>query len=491
MAKYTQNRLIGDIHKGKVSKYNLPAYLYEYTYESLVQEVYKIFGKTTEAQQAINRAYLVTQLKTNLAYFSGAKTYTEVNDITKFLFDKDGNKLPFKDFRKVAGAIDDKYNKQWLRTEQNTAFGQSQSADSWKQYEDQKDIFPLLKYQTALDERVRQSHRAWDNLIFPVNHPFWDDHMPLNGYNCRCRVIQLRDGKESDYSKVEKNEDKVFANNVGKTGQIFTKRHPYYKIKKQDEILSHNNYGFGLPDESNIPKQLRSGGAYAGDNIKFNNDFFKLIGSDEQIKLTISKTGKGSYYAPWKREVVIVDGERNRLSAWHKESVIYHEFGHAIDHQNGLDVTITDYINDLREAYNKRVEINIIREKFEVKDGRGIWTKYKDKVKVARMKALDLRIKEVYKKIFYIDNKYFEKRGLNKMDILEQFSGLRDTIMAINPNYGYGHKKSYFKTGTMRQKEFLAHAFENTFIGNPIFKKYMPELYDQMIQIIKKIKPKQ
>ncbi len=38
--------------------------------------------------------------------------------------------------------------------------------------------------------------------------------------------------------------------------------------------------------------------------------------------------------------------------------------------------------------------------------------------------------------------------------------------------------------------QFIAHAFENTYAGNEVFKKVLPELYEDMIKLIKETKPK-
>ena len=32
-------------------------------------------------------------------------------------------------------------------------------------------------------------HRAWEGLILPIDHPFWQTHFPPNGFRCRCAVL--------------------------------------------------------------------------------------------------------------------------------------------------------------------------------------------------------------------------------------------------------------------------------------------------------------
>lgn len=244
---YSKKRLIEGIFSGEFSKFNLPDFLFLFTFTELIKEVDRGFGGGVEdlPDGSVKLEY-ADAFRFNINLFSGAKTFQEINDLSKFVFDENGFKRPFKEFRELAYAIDDKYNKIWLKTEQDTAFGQAQSAESWIQYEEEKDIFPLLQYQTADDERVRHEHAAWDNLIFPVGHEFWDTRMPVNGYNCRCRVIQLRDGKTSGLTGIPDNSETLFSSNVGKTKEIFTDKHPYYKINREDRNLSRNNFGLGF-----------------------------------------------------------------------------------------------------------------------------------------------------------------------------------------------------------------------------------------------------
>ncbi len=72
-----------------------------------------------------------------------------------------------------------------------TNIQQAYMAGQWQQIKEQERIAPYLMYNAVDDYRTREEHRAWDNKIYPVSHPFWITHMPLNGWNCRCTVIQF------------------------------------------------------------------------------------------------------------------------------------------------------------------------------------------------------------------------------------------------------------------------------------------------------------
>lgn len=74
-----------------------------------------------------------------------------------------------------------------FRTNMQCAYAQGH----WKQQQANKDRRPYLMYDAINDTRTRPSHLALDNIILPVDDPFWDEHYPPNGYRCRCSVISL------------------------------------------------------------------------------------------------------------------------------------------------------------------------------------------------------------------------------------------------------------------------------------------------------------
>ncbi len=67
----------------------------------------------------------------------------------------------------------------------------SYAAGRWAQIQRTKEDLPYLMYSAVLDSRTRPAHRAWHGTILPVDHPWWRDHYPPCGWNCRCSVIQL------------------------------------------------------------------------------------------------------------------------------------------------------------------------------------------------------------------------------------------------------------------------------------------------------------
>ena len=232
LTKSQIDKILKGIHSGEIDIDNIPYELSAFTYSELIMFVESGFGKLDSAFKTAK----MELYKGNVSAFSGAKTFQEVKDLTNYTFNTDGSKRKFKEFKELALTLDEQYNKRWLKTEQDTAFGIAQSADQWNDIENDKDLFPMLQYQTALDERVRHEHAGWDGIKRPVDDPFWDTRMPSNGWNCRCRVIKLTEGTKSSLKGVPKNSSDQFNVNPGKVDYIFDeKKHPYFKHTKSED----------------------------------------------------------------------------------------------------------------------------------------------------------------------------------------------------------------------------------------------------------------
>jgi hypothetical protein len=239
----------------------------------------------------------------------------------------------------------------------------------------------------------------------------------------------------------------------------------------------------------NMPTELAADGVYLkGKSITFKKDFFDLIDPDKPIKFRIDKNSKGSYYTPSTRTINIADNARLHASDWEREAVIYHEFGHAIDYQRGLQATqeVQALMKKYQVSLNKKVSYSKYESIYDWKLDRRRYIKHTSQA--PKIAAVSDRLDQVYRKIGGMSEDVFKRRGITKKDVLEQIGSVQDTIKAINNRYGWGHSTAYFKRPGTKETEFLAHAFENAFAGNTVFKKYLPELYDDMIAYVKTLK---
>ncbi|MBZ8002998.1 minor capsid protein [Campylobacter canadensis] len=62
---------------------------------------------------------------------------------------------------------------------------------------------PYLRYVAIMDNRVRDSHKAFHGLILPKEHSFWRNNYPPNGWGCRCKtqVLSLDEAKALGYKE--------------------------------------------------------------------------------------------------------------------------------------------------------------------------------------------------------------------------------------------------------------------------------------------------
>ncbi|HLZ87662.1 MAG TPA: phage minor head protein, partial [Puia sp.] len=139
---------------------------------------------------------LLTTMQQNVYAFAGAKTYQELRALNDLLYDSGGRIVSFGQFRdkieqyrQQALQINDQYNKQWLQTEYNMAIAQGQMARKWQGYQENKDLYPNIKYMTAGDARVRPAHALLDGTVKPVDDPFWDKYYPPIDWGCRCDTV--------------------------------------------------------------------------------------------------------------------------------------------------------------------------------------------------------------------------------------------------------------------------------------------------------------
>lgn len=67
---------------------------------------------------------------------------------------------------------------------------QSHAAGRWARIQRSR-VDTHIVYRTMRDERVRASHRPWDDIVLPKDHPWWDTHFPPNGWRCRCTAFGI------------------------------------------------------------------------------------------------------------------------------------------------------------------------------------------------------------------------------------------------------------------------------------------------------------
>jgi SPP1 gp7 family putative phage head morphogenesis protein len=192
---------------------------------------------------------MLEKLQKNVFHFSGAKNFHQLREMSTLLTDANGDVVPFEEFLNAVKTVDETYSVAYLEAEYNHAVATSQMMGKWNDYQSEKDALPYLQYSAVLDDRTRPEHAALDGVVKHIDDPFWDKWFPPNGWNCRCDVTQTNVEEETkDVATPE--QDKFFANNPGKSGVVFSNKHPYFKdmpkefrgdVKNESEKLIDND----------------------------------------------------------------------------------------------------------------------------------------------------------------------------------------------------------------------------------------------------------
>lgn len=182
---------------------------------------------------------MLNALKENVWQFSSAKNYAQLRELSDALLDEEGNLRSFEAFRDIARIINDKFMKQWLRTEYDLAVAGGQMAGKWVHITANRDTLPYLQFDAVMDGRTTEICGRLNGIIRRVDDPIWGIIYPPNHFNCRSNVRQLATGVVTPDSKFSIPDEipEMFRVNLGQRGLIFPPDHPYF-IGLPESILN-------------------------------------------------------------------------------------------------------------------------------------------------------------------------------------------------------------------------------------------------------------
>jgi len=221
---------------------------------------------------------ILIQMRHNTFVHTVFKRHHYALDMARELFNEKGEVRSFGEFSKaVKGKVDPNYNKNWLRTEYNTAYASGQMARKWQTYVRRGGF---IVYVAVMDDRVRYDHARMNKARYPVDHPFWLTHYPPNGWNCRCTTRW--DGTEGETVPTQYIDDvpPVFQNNVGMTGVLF-KDSPYFTVDGNFTAQAERLFGFKPPVD---PQQYQA-----------NLQLFNALRDDRNYKLAFVDNLTGGF----------------------------------------------------------------------------------------------------------------------------------------------------------------------------------------------------
>lgn len=177
----------------------------------------------------------IRALRKNNYYFVGGKNKVMKQSFTDLLFD--GNNLrSFNKFKQECQKVGLQFNKNYLKTEYQTATANAQSASDWNSFDDDD----ILRYDAVLDSRTRPSHARLNGLELTKSDRLWSVIAPQNSWNCRCRLLVVPNGEVNKLSAKVRNAykklvDKDFKFNPGTSGDLFPPNHPYLRVLSKED----------------------------------------------------------------------------------------------------------------------------------------------------------------------------------------------------------------------------------------------------------------
>ena len=81
----------------------------------------------------------------------------------------------------------------------------ARSAGQWRRAQATKEFAPYFIYKLGPSKQHRDVHESWSGKILPIDHPFWDEAMPPNGWGCKCYVTQITQRRADALGGVSEN----------------------------------------------------------------------------------------------------------------------------------------------------------------------------------------------------------------------------------------------------------------------------------------------
>lgn len=222
------------------------------SYKAVISETNRLIQKSVKAGIKTEIPEVMREsLDNDVFLFSALRTHAQLFEASRLLTNDDGTIRSEYQFQQAIKGIYEDYNINYLDAERNFALASAQSAANWADVEKDGDEYNL-QYRTAMDEKVREQHRALEGITLPPSDSFWNMYYTPNGWRCRCVAVQVRKSKyettdpdkameagEAATTKIGtngKNKLEIFRFNPGKQKVIFPPKHPYNKVKGASEV---------------------------------------------------------------------------------------------------------------------------------------------------------------------------------------------------------------------------------------------------------------
>ena len=348
------------------------------------------------------------------------------------------------------------------------------------------------EWMTSVDGRERAAHRFADGQIvgfkerFLVGgeqlfHPGDPSGSARNVVNCRCSTAPFPKPEAQATGTIQGFGIRPPGQGIGtkptgpSTQSILRTPKPVKEPVKEvvDDILAKKESL--RPDEWN--KWIKEGEISNDDYILLLNKKIKYVNNSRKHPYC---NNDGSY-------ISIQTAKYKKKGKEVFERTIAHEMGHAVHINRGwvtLDKPIKDFDPDILRVFKKW------EKKFGVvSPEETLGLSFEENMRLAGIRSkLDNKLKS-YKKGYWNPDLRPEKyKKMSGSTYRDRVTATADMVEALTKgSAGWGHGAGYFAKvgGKLRYMEFVAHVFENYYVGNPIFKEIFPELYKDTLGLMK------
>lgn len=276
---------------------------------NIFEEMLRLFNEAaaTGLSESTNPSLITDrflyELRTNNAVFAAFKTHRMQNDIAAQLIDPvTGQLKSFDRWVRDVEPMTEKYCRQWLKTEYDTAVIRAHQAADWKHFLEMSDVFPNLRWMptTSLMPDPLHEHYWTTKLTLPVGHPFWEMHRPGDRWNCKCSLRPTDEPVNASGLNgwTPAPPQPGLDNNPAVDGSLFSGTHPYITES--------------YPDAKTAVEKVINGYPYLLQEAKVTEEGMKQF-------LKARKELYKNLKADWKYIDVRFDKESGGISAIHRD----------------------------------------------------------------------------------------------------------------------------------------------------------------------------
>lgn len=216
---------------------------------------------------------IARKMRENLLRFAATKTHVQQQQV-KTLSDSIREDQAYRDETKKYLNLQ---NGTYLDVQAAWASRSAQSGRQYQEFQQDKDIYPNLKFRTMKDDDVRPTHAVLEGMIISIDDPRLDEYMPPLDPRCRCWLEQTR-AAVTDFDP-DYHPDPQWSGNPGRNGVIFNDDNSY------NQKVENNSTRLDIRCQAELAKEYLPYNRVieVGENKVYVNDFADMADLEQNL----------------------------------------------------------------------------------------------------------------------------------------------------------------------------------------------------------------